>query len=41
MRIDDSERRFEEDIESSLLAKGYRKILSSEYDLENAFLLIV
>ena len=37
MGIDDSERRFEEDIESSLLSQGYRKILSSEYDLEKNF----
>lgn len=37
MPIDNSERRFEEDIESSLLNQGYRKILPSEYDLEKNF----
>ena len=37
MPIDNSERRFEEDIESSLLNQGYRKVLPSEYDLEKNF----
>lgn len=34
MSLEDSETRFEQDIETSLLNQGYRKILPTEYDLE-------
>ncbi len=34
MPLEDNELRFEQDIETSLLNQGYRKILPTEYDLE-------
>ncbi len=34
MPLEDDEKRFEQDIETSLLNQGYRKILPTEYDLE-------
>ena len=35
MMIDTSEKKFEEDIESSLLSEGYRKISRNDYDAES------